>query len=57
MVTAPARTGIAAISKKAVMTQVQTKSGIFISVIPGARILSMVAIMLIAPNMEDMPRM
>ena len=55
MVIAPAKTGIAAISKKAVINHVQTKIGIFIKVIPGARILSMVAITFIAPSIDDAP--
>ena len=53
MVTAPASTGIAAISKKAVITHVQIKSGIFISVMPGARMFIMVAIMLMAPRIDE----
>jgi hypothetical protein len=56
MVTAPANTGIAAISRKAVITHVQTKSGIFMSVIPGARMFIIVAMILIAPRIDDIPR-
>ncbi len=37
------------------ISQVQTNSGIFISVMPGARRLRMVAITLIAPMIELMP--
>ena len=55
--TAPASTGITAISRYAVMSQVQTKSGIFISVMPGARMLRMVVTMLIDPMIEDAPMM
>ena len=55
IVIAPANTGIDAISKKAVINQVHTKIGIFIRVIPGALILSIVAITLIAPNIEESP--
>ncbi len=55
MVTTPASTGITAIKRKAVISQVQTNSGIFISVMPGARRLRMVAITLIAPMIELMP--
>ncbi len=55
MVTAPANTGIAATSRKAVMNQVQTNSGIFSSVMPGARMLTMVTMMLMAPMIDDMP--
>ena len=39
------------------MSQVQTKSGIFISVIPGARMFRIVVMMLIDPRIELMPRM
>ena len=56
MVTAPANTGIAAISRKAVITHVQTKSGIFMSVIPGARMFIIVAMILMAPRIDDIPR-
>lgn len=55
MVTTPASTGITAISRKAVISQVQTNSGIFIRVMPGARRLRMVAITLIAPMIELIP--
>ena len=54
--TAPAKTGREAISKNAVITQVQTNNGIFIKVIPGARILNTVAIILIAPIMDEIPK-
>ena len=37
------------------MSQVQANMGIFISVIPGARMLRMVTMMLIEPMMEDAP--
>ena len=57
MVTAPAKTGITAISKNAVINHVHTNSGIFIQVIPGARILKMVTITLIAPIMDEIPIM
>ncbi|MOA29652.1 hypothetical protein D3C78_1506820 [compost metagenome] len=55
MVTTPASTGITAISRKAVISQVQTNSGICIRVSPGARRLSTVAMTLIAPMIELMP--
>ena len=55
IVTAPASTGITAISRKAVMSQVQTKIGIFSRSTPGARMLRMVAMTLIAPMIELMP--
>ena len=57
MVNTPASTGITAINRKAVISQVQTNMGIFIRVIPGARMLSTVAITLIAPMIEDTPMM
>jgi hypothetical protein len=57
IVTAPASTGITASSRYAVTSQVQTKSGIFISVIPGARMLRIVAMMLIEPMIDDAPIM
>ena len=52
MVMAAASTGITASSRKAVISQVQQNSGIFISVMPGARMFSTVTMMLIAPMME-----
>ena len=55
IVTAPASTGIAAMSRNAVMSQVQTNSGMRSSVISGARMLRMVTMMLIAPMMEEIP--
>ena len=57
MVTAPASTGITAISRKAVISQVQQKIGIFSRSTPGARMLRMVAMTLIAPMIELMPIM
>jgi len=57
MVTAPANTGMMAINRNAVINQVQTNNGIFISVIAGARMLKIVAMMLIAPMMEETPNM
>ncbi len=57
MVTAPARTGITAISRKAVISQVQTNSGILSRVMPGARMFRMVAITLIEPMIDEMPIM
>src|SRR5690625_775292 len=56
MVTAAASTGIIASSRYAVMSQVQQNRGIFIMVMPGARILSTVTMMLMAPMIEDAPR-
>ncbi len=55
MVTAPASTGIEAMSRNAVMIQVHTNSGSFISVMPGARILNTVAMMLMAPAIDEAP--
>ncbi len=57
IVTAPASTGITAISRKAVISQVQQKIGIFSRSMPGARMLRMVAMTLIAPMIELMPIM
>jgi len=56
MVTAPARTGITAINKYAVMSHDQTNNGIFIKVIPGALIFIIVTITLIAPIIDEAPR-
>src|ERR1700755_851816 len=53
IVTAPASTGITAISKYAVMSQVHTNIGIFMSVMPGARMLRMVVMMLIEPMIDE----
>ncbi len=39
------------------ISHVQTNSGIFISVMPGARMLRMVAMMLIEPMIDDAPIM
>ena len=55
--TAPARTGITMISRNAVISQVQTNMGIFIRVMPGALMLKMVTMMLIAPSTEEIPIM
>jgi len=57
MVTAPASTGITAISRNAVISQVQQKIGIFSRSMPGARMFNTVAMMLIAPMIELMPIM
>ena len=56
IVIAPAKTGITAINKYAVISQVQANIGIFINVMPGARIFKMVTMMLIEPIMDDAPR-
>ncbi len=52
---APASTGSESKSKKAVTRIDHTKSGILCSVMPGARILKMVVMKLIAPRIEEMP--
>ena len=39
------------------ISQVQTNIGIFISVMPGARMLRIVVMMLIEPMIDDAPRM
>ncbi len=39
------------------ISQVHTNSGIFISVMPGARMLRMVVMMLIEPMIDDAPMM
>jgi len=57
MVIAQASTGITATSRKAVISQVHTNIGSFIIVMPGARRLRMVTMMLIAPMIDEMPRM
>jgi len=57
MVTAAASTGMTAMSRNAVMSQVQTKSGICIQPMPGARKLKMVTMTLMAPMMEEIPMM
>ena len=55
IVTAPARTGITAISRYAVINHDHTKSGIFIKVMPGALIFIMVTITLMDPMIDDAP--
>ena len=55
MVTAPASTGMVAISRKAVISQPQANSGSFIMVMPGARMLKMVTMMLMEPMTEEIP--
>src|SRR3569832_1061177 len=54
---APARTGITAIFCFAVISQVQQNIGIFINVMPGARMFRMVVMMLIDPMIDDAPIM
>src|SRR2546430_16295732 len=55
MVTAPASTGITAISRYAVISQVHTNSGRRSSVRAGARMFMMVTMTLIAPRIEEAP--
>ena len=57
IVTVPANTGIIANSKNAVINQLQTKIGIFINDIPGARMFKMVEIILMAAKIEEIPIM
>ncbi len=52
---APARTGSDSSSRNAVTSTDQTNSGILCSVMPGARMLKMVVMKLIAPRIEDAP--
>ena len=55
MVMAPASTGTASSSRKAVTSIDHTNSGILCSVMPGARMLKMVVMKLIAPMIEEAP--
>jgi hypothetical protein len=55
MVIAPPRTGIARSSRKAVIRIDQTNSGILWSVMPGARMLKIVVMKLIAPRTDEAP--
>ena len=55
MVIAPASTGSESSSRKAVTSTDQTNSGILCSVMPGARMLKMVVMKLIAPRIELAP--
>ena len=55
MVMAPARTGSDSRSKNTVTKIDQTKSGILCKVMPGARMLKMVVMKLIAPRMDEIP--
>jgi len=57
IVITPASTGITAISRKEVISQVHTNIGMSISRMPGARMLMMVATILMAPRIELMPAM
>ena len=55
MVMAPASTGSDSSSRKAVTRIDQTKSGILCSVMPGARMLKMVVMKLMAPRIDEAP--
>src|SRR5471032_2815194 len=55
MVMAPASTGMTAINRYAVISQVQQNIGIFIRVMPGARMFRMVTMMLIEPMIDEAP--
>src|SRR6185437_6085836 len=55
MVIAPASTGSDSSSRKAVTSTAQTNSGILCSVMPGARMLKMVVMKLMAPRIDDAP--
>jgi hypothetical protein len=52
---APAKTGNDNNNKKAVIYTAQTNNGVRCAVIPGARILVIVTIKLIAPKIDDTP--
>jgi len=52
---APARTGKDKRSRNAVINTAHTNKGVLFAVIPGARILVIVTIKLIAPKIEDTP--
>jgi hypothetical protein len=54
-VIAPAKTGNESNNKNAVMYTAQTNKGVLWAVIPGARILVIVTIKLIAPKIDDTP--
>jgi hypothetical protein len=55
IVIAPANTGRESKSKKAVMYTAQTNKGVRLAVIPGARMLVIVTMKLIAPKIEETP--
>jgi len=53
----PARTGSDSSSRKAVISTDQANSGILCSVMPGARMLRIVVMKLIAPRIDEAPAM
>jgi hypothetical protein len=55
IVIAPAKTGNDKSNKKAVIYTAQTNKGVLFAVIPGARILVIVTIKLMAPKIEETP--
>ena len=55
MVIAAARTGSASSNRKAVTSTAHTHSGILCKVMPGARMLKMVVMKLVAPRIEPAP--
>jgi hypothetical protein len=57
MVMAPARTGSDSSSRNAVISTDQANSGILCRVMPGARMLKMVVMKLIAPRIDEAPAM
>jgi hypothetical protein len=54
-VIAPAKTGSDNKSKKAVIKTAHTNNGVLFAVIPGARMLVIVTIKLIAPKIDETP--
>ncbi len=56
MISADANTGVERMTKNAVINVVQANMGIRNIVIPGARILNIVTMKLIAPIVEDAPK-
>ena len=57
MVMPPASTGSASSSRKAVISTDQANSGILCSVMPGARMLKIVVMKLMAPRIDEAPAM
>jgi hypothetical protein len=55
MVIAPASTGIDSSSRNAVTSIAQMNSGILCSVMPGARMLKIVVMKLMAPRIDEAP--
>jgi|TARA_B110000444_G_scaffold260226_1_gene306428 hypothetical protein len=55
IVIAPANTGKESNKRNAVINTAQTNKGVLFAVIPGARILVIVTIKLIAPKIDEIP--